>query len=116
MLLMYECARKTLVRPRERLRFMFDDVGDMLNFGFGYMESQDHVVSSVLASPAMMKRILAEPDAVLEPTETQLGRIRTALLLVTPKLSDNQVVFANADACIDVNVDPNGTEEADADV
>lgn len=114
MLLMYEKAREVLAsRVRESVDYKLENVEDALAFGFSYMEAQDHLVEIVVASPMMMKRILAESDAELYPAEDSIGSIRTAKLLVSSKLNDRQIVFANSTISAVIDIDMHNKWEED---
>jgi len=106
----------TMSKARIQLPFKGDSLLDALNFGFSFIESEDHYVHYVAANPSMMKRILGEiPEAVLDPTSESLGELWTARLLLSRKLNDRQVVFSNNtfSAVVDINLDPNqGAENA----
>jgi hypothetical protein len=72
-------------------------LNDALNFGFSYIEAEDDaVVAFVMASPDTALRILREiREATLEPEGTFVGRLWTARLLVSKRLRDERIIFAN---------------------
>ena len=72
------------------------ELNDALNFGFSYVESEDHMVSFVLVSPEMALRILREiPETTLDPDQEILGKLWTADLLCSRKVKEDRIMFAN---------------------
>jgi len=71
-------------------------INDALSFGFSYIEYQDHIVESVVASPKIVRKIFKEiDDATIEPENQSIGKIWTASLIVSKKISDKYIVFSN---------------------
>lgn len=92
-------------------------VADALNFGFSYVESQDHFVEYVVANPVMMHKILREvSDARLEPDDNKIGKLWTANLVVSRKVKNDRLVFSNGGhtAVLFLDTDPNKSGEQDA--
>jgi hypothetical protein len=101
-------------KSKVRLPFKGESLKDALNFGFSYLEYEDHMVHFIMAGPTMMKRIFAEiSDAVFDLDHEKVGQLWTAELLYSKKLKDNELVFSNEvfSAVIDVNLNPNLNEE-----
>lgn len=75
---------------------MEGNLNDMLNFGFSFVESQDHIVEYVVANPSMMTKIIKNvSDASIGPDNICIGKLWTAGLVVSKKVRDNQLVFSN---------------------
>ena len=73
-----------------------ESLGDALNFGFSFVESEDNMVAYVLVSPAMALRILREvKESTLNPNGEILGGLWTSNLIVSSKIRDNRIIFAN---------------------
>ena len=92
-------------------------INDVLSFGFSFIESQDHIVEHVVANPYMTKQIIKEIDEfVLDPETESIGKIWTADLIVSNKLSDQRIVFSNNGhtAVLFLSVDPNKMEVRNA--
>ena len=97
-------------RNRVLLSFKGESIKDALQFGFGYLEHEDHMVHYIAANPKVMKKILMEvPDASLTlPHGSRIGNLWTAQLILSEKLNDDQVLFSNEvfSAVIDLNLNP----------
>jgi hypothetical protein len=88
-------------------------ISDALNFGFSFVESQDHFVEYIVANAGMMQQILKEvSDAKLDPDDDKLGKLWTADLVVSRKVRDGHLVFSNgghtAVLFLNTNPDKNG--------
>lgn len=79
--------------------YPYDDgtVKDMLDFGFAFVEQQDHMVEYVVVGPLMAKRIIREVSDVEmnAPKGECIGSLWTAKLMISPKVRDNKIVFSN---------------------
>jgi len=83
-------------KAKVSLDFFGSNLRDALNFGFSYIESEDHVVQFVIANGKVIKKILTEiPESILEPKKETLGELWTATLLHSSQMRDNQIVFSN---------------------
>jgi len=104
---MIERARDIMrSRTQETIQYPLESVSDALLFGFSYMESRDHIVEYVIASPEMIKRIFAEiPDSKVNPSEEALGSVWTAKLLISDRLTKNQLLLSNCTYSAVVKVD-----------
>ena len=84
---------------QNRTRMVFPGKGpiqDMVRFGFSFVESEDDMVSYIIAHPSRMKDILCGfSEAELNPENGALGRLWTAELICVRKMKGNQIVFAN---------------------
>lgn len=83
------------------------ELSDILSFGFSFVEHEDHCVEYLLVSPYTAKRIIKEIDALnLLVDEDFFGFLWTAKVVLTDKISDNRVVFANRDnsVVLDLNI------------
>lgn len=111
MLKMHETARSMLAKPRESVTYRVEGVEDALNFGFRYMESQDHVVEAVVVCPALAKRVFAEvDDSVLDPSDDHIGTVWTAKLIISKKVGPKQILFVNTTHSVAFDIsdpDPN---------
>ena len=96
-------------KAKVRLEFTGQTIRDALNFGFSYIESEDHVVQFVIANGAVLKKIFTEiPESILQPKKESLGYLWTANLLCSERLRDSQIVFSNNtfSAVINLNLNP----------
>jgi len=87
-------------------------LGDVMNYGFSYIEHEDHIVEFIVANNKTMKDIFGQvQDSVLKPNGEFIGDLWTAKLLLSDKLQDQQVIFSNNTFSIvinlDMNIDPN---------
>ena len=90
-------------------------IEDAINFGFSYIEHEDHIVQYIVANKKLMKRIFADiNDSVLDPDKMAVGGLWTAKLLLSNKLLDSQIIFSNSEysVVIDIDINPN-TERFD---
>lgn len=88
---------------------------DSLNYGFAYIEQEDHIVEYIVANNRLMKRILGEiPDSVLKPEKQFIGELWTARLLLSEKLFDSQILFSNSvfSVVINLNLNPKEVDNA----
>lgn len=88
-----------ILTSKERVHADFPGDGrinDILNFGFSFIESQDHFVEYIVAHPLIIKEILKEiPESKLDPTTESIGKIWTADLLSSKKMRENRIAFSN---------------------
>lgn len=86
-------------------------VKEALNFGFSYIESQDHVVEFIVANPLIMKGIFKDvPDAKVIIDDTAIGELWTAKLFLSDKLKNNQILFSNSNFSAVINLNLNQGE------
>lgn len=105
--IIYAKTKNKLKSPRGTLK-------DALNFGFSYIEQQDHIVEYIVANKRLMKKIFGEiPDSVINPEYRFLGDLWTAKLLLSNKLSDSQLLLSNSEfsVVIDIDLNPRSREE-----
>lgn len=92
---MTDLTHQILNAPKISAEFS-GSLSDALNFGFSYVESEDHMVSYLLASPKTVQRILREQDeSVLDPDQESIGHLWTAKLLCSKKVQESRIIFAN---------------------
>lgn len=83
-------------KAKVQIDFKGNTITDALNFGFSYIESEDHVVEYVVANNRVTKKIFAEiPDSTVCVEDGTIGKLWTAKLLLSDKLSDSQILFSN---------------------
>ena len=71
-------------------------VKDALEFGFSYVENQDHMVRYVVVGPEMLKKIFKEIDeSTVDPIGEKMGTLWSADILFSRKISDNRIIFSN---------------------
>lgn len=88
-----------------------ESLEDSLNYGFSYIEHEDHIVEYIVANNKLMKRILGEVrDSVLKPEEDAIGELWTAKLYLSDKLSDKQIYFSNSVFSVVLNLNLNPKE------
>ena len=91
-----------------------ESLEDSLNYGFSYVEHQDHIVEYIVANKTLMKRIFGEvKDSTLNPENGAIGELWTAKLFLSNKLSDKEIFFSNSvfSVVINLNLNPNPNEE-----
>ena len=92
-----------------------ESLEDSLNYGFSYVEHEDHIVEYIVVNSALMKRIFGEVnDSVLKVEEGALGELWTAKLYLSDKLSDKQIFFSNSVFSVVINLNLNPKEYEDA--
>lgn len=92
-----------------------ESLEDSLNYGFSYIEHEDHIVEYIVANRNLMKRIFGEVyDSVLKPEDKAIGELWTAKLYLSDKLSDKQIFFSNStfSVVINLNLNPKEVENA----
>jgi hypothetical protein len=95
-------------KAKIQIGFKGNTIKDALNFGFSYIESEDHMVEYVVANNRVTKQIFAEiPDSIIDVKDGSIGKLWTAKLLLSDKLSDSQILFSNNtfSAVINLNLD-----------
>ncbi len=81
-------------------------LGDVMNYGFSYIESEDHIVEFIVANNRTMKQIFSEvEDSELKPEGEFIGDLWTAKLLLSQKLQDEQIIFSNNTFSVVINLD-----------
>ena len=101
-------------KARVSLPFKGRTLKDAMDFGFSYIESEDHVVQYIVANPNVLKKIFGEvPDSKLKIEGDSIGELWTAKLLVYDKLMDSQILFSNNtfSVVINLNTNPDLSEE-----
>ena len=94
---------------KTHLDFKGSTIKDALDFGFSYIESEDHVVEYIAANPTIMKKIFEEcPDSKIKMRAGSIGELWTARLLVAEKLQDNEILFSNNVFSAVINLNLNG--------
>lgn len=92
-----------------------ESLEDSLNYGFSYIEHEDHIVEHIVTNRILMKRIFAEiNDSELKPEGKAIGELWTAKLYLSDKLSDKQIFFSNSvfSVVINLNLNPKEVENA----
>jgi hypothetical protein len=99
-------------KAKVKIDFKGPTIKDALNFGFSYIESEDHVVEYVVVNNNIAKKILAQtPDSVINMEDGAIGNLWTAKLLLFNKLSDSQILFSNNTFSAVINLNLNPDEE-----
>lgn len=99
-------------KAKTTLEFKGDSIKDALSFGFSYIESEDHVVEYVAASPVVMKKIFEQIiDSKIKMRAGSIGELWTARLLVSDKVNDNQILFSNSTFSAVINLNLNSKEQ-----
>lgn len=80
-------------------------VTDALNYGFSYIEHEDHIVEYIVANSKIMKKIFSLEDSKLSPHGESIGTLWTAKLLLSNKLNDKQIAFSNSNFSVVLNLD-----------
>ena len=90
-----------IVNSIDKTRLIFPGNGtieDMIQFGFSFIEAEDHYVAHLVAHPRRMKDILCGlSDSVLDPDSEGIGQLWTAKLIVSKKVKENTIMFSNSD-------------------
>ena len=88
------------------------ECADILGFGFSLMEHEDYLVESLVVSPATAKRIIKEIDKTqIVAGKDYFATLWTGKIYVSDKVTDNQMLFANDDISIVLDLDTNKTED-----
>lgn len=88
---------------------------DSLNYGFAFIEHEDHIVEYIVANNHLMKRVFGEVfDSVLKPEKEFIGELWTAKLLLSNKLFNSQILFSNNIFSVVINLNLNPKEVEDA--
>jgi len=83
-------------KAKIQVEFKGETLEDALNFGFSYLESEDHIVQYIVVNSKTMKRIFGEiNDSILKPKGESLGELWTAKLLLSNNLKDSEIFFSN---------------------
>lgn len=94
-----------------------DTLEDSLNYGFAYIEQEDHIVEYIVINNRVMKRVLGEiSDSVLKPEKQFIGELWTAKLLLSEKLFDTQIFFSNSAFSVVLNLNLNPEEVDNANI
>lgn len=95
-------------KARVNIDYWAEDMTDIMNFGFSYIEHEDHIVEYIVANNRVMKKIFSQVnDSILKPHNQYIGELWTAKLLLSDKLNDNQVLFSNNFFSAVINLDLN---------
>lgn len=95
-------------RTKNSLKSPGKTLDDALNFGFSYIEQQDHIVEYIVANNKVMKEILGKiEDSILKPEYKSIGELWTAKLLLSNKLSDRQLLLSNSEFSVVIDIDLN---------
>jgi len=95
-------------KAKVSLDFKGSGLREALNFGFSYIESEDHIVEYVVANCTTMKNIFGDvPEARLYPEKESIGELWTAKLHISDHLKDTEIIFSNNtfSAVINLNMD-----------
>jgi hypothetical protein len=88
------------------------ELSDLLSFGFSFVEHEDHCVEYILVSPTMAKRIIQEIEEITLTIETNyLGFLWTAHVILTDKINDDRIIFANKDYSVVLDLNTRTTQE-----
>lgn len=69
---------------------------DILNYGFLFIESQDHLVEHIITNPKMLKKLISNvKDIEIDPVDNAIAKLWTSDIMLSNKLPDNQIVFSN---------------------
>jgi hypothetical protein len=104
-------------RAKTEIDFKGSSISDALNFGFSYIESEDHVVEYVVANNKVIKQIFAKmPESNIKLEFGSIGELWTAKLLLSDKLSDSQILFSNNTFSAVINLNLNSEETINGNV
>lgn len=86
-------------------------IQDMLNYGFSFVECEDHMVTAILVNAPTMDQIFKTcTDTVFDPKGESYGQLLTAQLYLHRNLADGRIIFSNIDASTVLVLDPNREE------
>lgn len=92
-----------------------ESLEDSLNYGFSYIEHEDHIVEYIVTNRILMKKIFGKiHDSVLKPEGKAIGELWTAKLYLSDKLTDKQIFFSNSVFSVVINLNLNPKEVEDA--
>ena len=92
-----------------------ESLEDSLNYGFSYIEHEDHIVEHIVVNSTLMKRIFGEVnDSLIKIEDGAIGELWTAKLYLSDKMSDEQILFSNSvfSVVINLNLNPKEIENA----
>lgn len=82
-------------------RFGNSLMGEILNFGFAYVESEDSYVEYIVCDPNIMRGIIIEvPEVELAIDKKYFGKLWTAAMYITNKIKNYNIIFANTDLSV----------------
>ena len=88
------------------------ELSDILSFGFSFVEHEDHCVEYLIVRPYIAKRIIKEIDTFhLLVDEDHFGLLWTAKVLLTDKIPEGRIVFANRDNSVVLDLNINKMED-----
>jgi hypothetical protein len=78
---------------------------DILNFGFSFIEHEDHVPEYIIADPKMITRMIKEIDKFsLCADKPYIGELWTAKVYMTGKIKNTSLYFSNVDFSVVLNL------------
>lgn len=81
---------------------------DRINYGFSFVECEDHMVTAIVVNASTMGQILKTcSDTVFDPKGESYGQVLTAQLYLHRNLPDGRIIFSNIDASTVLVLDPN---------
>lgn len=105
-------ANITQSRARMTIKCFEKSLENALNFGFSYLEQEDHIVEYIVTNARTMKRIFGEiSESIIKPENEIIGELWTAKLLISNKLLDSQIIFSNSTFSIVIDIDLNSNLE-----
>lgn len=89
-----------------QIEYPISDLKKAVQAGFGYMESMDHIVGTIYASPAVVKQlVLSMPDDIhFDYIPEGIGMLRTAYLKFMPSVKENEIRFFNQDKTVELRL------------
>jgi hypothetical protein len=93
------------------------EIGDILSFGFSYVEHEDHFLEYIVANPTIIRRLIKEVnDFTFSIDKPYIGELWTAKVYITDRLKNTSIFFSNHDFSVVLNLNLNnikiGVEDA----
>lgn len=81
------------------------ELKDILNFGFSFIEHEDHVPEYIIADSKMITRMTKEMDEFsLCADKPYIGELWTSKVYMTGKIKNTSLYFSNADFSVVLNL------------
>ena len=87
------------------------ELGDILSFGYAYVEQEDHFVDYVVASPLIVKKIIREIDeTILTVDSPYIGFLWTGKIFISDKVKNDHIIFSNTGFSVVLDLNLNRME------
>lgn len=99
---MYDTVVWSAFNSKNKTNFIYPhpdgNITDIIEFGFSYIEHEDHLLEYIISGSTLLKKIISEiKDFHFLMEGPPIGTLWTSKIYLTSKLSDNQLIFSNVD-------------------